>query len=798
MELKRYDIHLDVDFDSSGFKGNETIEIDGAADELSLDSADIEITSVEVDSGQCSWSYDIEGKKLTVGGRGFRKVKVAFAGKALEGGLHGFYKSSYNGGYFLSTQFEPVGARNVFPCLDDPSKKAVFSISIRVGEGLSVISNMPVAREERSDGSKTVTFEDTPRMSTYLLFAGIGRFEEQRLPGGFEVIVASAPNRRGKGEFAIVNGRLFLSEYERYYSIPYPLEKLHLVAVPEFAVGAMENWGAITFREVALLVDESTSVSNKRLIASVLAHEIAHQWFGNLVTMKWWNDLWLNESFATYMSSVIVDRIYPDWEVWSDFLTSETSGAMVGDSLKSTHPIEVEVGKPEEINQIFDEISYGKGASVLRMVASYIGEESFRNGVNAYLKKFSYSNAKSSDLWESLEKSSSEPVGHIMKEWVGTAGFPVITARYDKGGIRLTQERFLLGGSGDGKVWPIPIQYMIDGKKGRLLMTGREALIEASSEPTSLNLNAGQTGFYRVEYDRTLHPALMSGLHHMEDAEKYGIVSDLYYFLLSGRADINEYLAFVRLLEEDSSYIVVSGIAGQLGRLKEIVPENEELSSAFRRFYRGQLRRIGTDRKEGENENSAVLRERLTEGLAMYDDEFASEHAKRFESMFEQAAELRGSVGIAYARSVGEQAFDPLVDKMKNASSDADSMKALLGLASFKDPALVGKVLELAFSGTINKGHISYMVYMTAVNPEGKDRLWSWFVENRDRLFKTYAGTGMNGAMTETVIARAGIGKRAEVEEYFARNSIPEADMGIAKGLELLGVYSQLRERYAG
>ncbi len=795
MELKSYSIHLDVDFNTSRYTGEEEIVLDGAADYFELDAVGLSIKSVKVNVGACSWDHDTDGGKIMIRGLQFSKITLDFAGKALEGGLHGFYKSSYSGGYFLTTQFEPVGARHLFPCVDNPSWKAIFEISVTVDRELTVISNTGVKSIGELGDKKRVSFEKTPRMSTYLLFVGIGVYVEQRLSDGFDVIAASTEKQKGKGKFAIENARLFLAEYEKYYSIAYPLNKLHLVAVPQFAAGAMENWGAITFREVVMLADETTSVANKRLIASVLAHEIAHQWFGNLVTMKWWNDLWLNESFATYMSSVIVDRVYPKWEVWSDFLTTETNGAMIGDSLRNTHPIEVEVGKPDEINQIFDEISYGKGASVLRMVASYIGEKSFREGVNAYLRKFSYSNATSSDLWKSLEISSNEPVAKIMEKWLGTPGFPVVIAAQNGRGLELSQERFLLNGKEKEATWPIPVHYQINGLERKLLLEGKTAHIDAP-DLKQLNLNIAQTGFYRVLYDAALYDRIAETIDTLREDEKWGIASDLFYFLLSGRVELHQYLRFVNLLMNDSSYIVVSGISSNLALLREIVPDNTELSATFMKFFRSQLTRIGRDRIEGEDENSAVLRESLTNGLARYDTEFASQHAIRFENLDEQPPELRSSIGIAYARSRGADAFDPLFNNLRNARSDADAMKTIFALTSFREPELVRKTLDLAFKGDVNIAHIVYLVYNTAMNPEGKRVLWEWFKSNREALLKTYAGTGLNNSMIEYLIARAGIMNRKDVENYFKDEKIPEASRGIAKGLELLNAYSRFREKY--
>ena len=346
-------------------------------------------------------------------------VELDYEGTVLTDKLVGFYRSRYGDGYLLTTQFAASEARRMLPCIDRPDRKAVFHVSVTVSQDLQVILNTPARSSTEADGTRITYFDPTPRMATYLLYLGIGHFDSVRSHAGAVGLATYTPPGRGaSGVYALSVAEKLLPEYERYYGIPYPLPKLDLVAVPEFWAGAMENWGAIAFSEMALLADSSTSTLRRRGIAETTAHEMAHMWFGNLVTMNWWSDIWLNESFATFMSYRILDRAYPDFESWSDFLPRWCASAFREDSLQSTHPIFQSVENADEINQIFDEISYGKGASVLRMIERYLGEETFRKGINAYLERFQYANASHDDLWTALEEVSQSPVRRIMNEWI--------------------------------------------------------------------------------------------------------------------------------------------------------------------------------------------------------------------------------------------------------------------------------------------------------------------------------------------------------------------------------------------
>src|SRR6266849_873800 len=341
---------------------------------------------------------------------------------------------------------------------------------------------MPIESEKKEGAKKTVTFQKTPKMSTYLRYLGVGKFAEDRNSHGkteLYAAYAARPKSIVKTEFSFEAAQKVLDFYETYFGIPYSLPKLHQVAVPEFAYGAMENWGAIAYREILMHVDKDTSVKAKKRVAGVIAHEIAHMWFGDLVTMKWWDDIWLNESFATFMGHKSVDSAYPQWAIWDDFVRTEMAGfcpspehrgALARDGLKSTHPIEARVKDPEEIEELFDEISYGKGASILRMIEAYIGHENFQKGVANYLQEFRYSNASGRDFWSHLQKASGAEVSRIMEAWISKAGYPIVTAAFSNGKLLLEQERFLLAGGIDKRTWPVPITMSVEGKAQRVLL----------------------------------------------------------------------------------------------------------------------------------------------------------------------------------------------------------------------------------------------------------------------------------------------------------------------------------------
>lgn len=810
MKIKNYKLSLEIDFYDLGFRGLNTITCSGLEDELILDSSGLEIDSVSLSGRPLKFQQDRERKKVIVAGFSSRetgqedelKIEVAYHGRVSEETLHGLYKSRYDGGYLIATDFEPNGARLVFPCVDDPKYKAEFDLEIITQKGLVVTSNT-IEKETMSVDEKRSrhVFERTPPMSTYLFYFGIGNFEQSRLThGDIEFRALTRPGQASKGIFALDHAAKFLQLYAEYYSIAYPFPKLDLIALPEYTAGAMENWGAITFREVALLVDENSSASNRRGVVEVLGHEIAHQWFGDLVTMEWWNDLWLNESFATFMESKMTDRLYPEWNIWSDFLQEMSGGAMLGDSLESTHPIDVDVKAPEEVSQIFDEISYGKGASILRMIEAWIGEDAFRDGVRKYLTQFSYQNARGSDLWKKLQEVSGKPASEVMEAWIQKPGYPVVKVSREDGMLRLTQERFVLRKSirnkYQGTTWPIPIVVTVGGKSVNFLLSERSQSLQIEgSDSSGIKLNAGQTGFYRVLYDENSYSWIGRRFESLPTFDRWGIISDLFAFLVADSVSPQLYLDFIQRATNDAEYLVVDAVSGQLEFLRSLSPGSARLKEIYLDYHRKHIARLGLYPRNEEKDNDKILRGRIATGLALEDPTFAGDLAKRFREYDRQVPDIRTAVATSFALTNGEASFSELVAMMKKMGNEADVIKILSALASYHEPSLVTKSLDFCVGGEINRADSVYAIFAAAQNPHSRAVTWEWVTKNLETLLELFRGTPTVSFLLQEVIARTGIGREQEVRDYFSKIKIKEADKGITKGLELLDAYSDLAHR---
>ncbi|MCH7677283.1 hypothetical protein IH879_20365, partial [candidate division KSB1 bacterium] len=499
-------IHLNLDPDKDVYSGTTKIELEIAAplSSFRLHGKNFEIAKMSLIQNYkritCNFEFQEFGllkitprEALTPGKY---KIEFEFNGSFSKKGegIVKFTKDSLN---YIYTQMQDIYARQFFPCFDEPGKKAEFLVSMFVNKNLETISNMPITSEEIKGNKKLVKFERTPLMSTYLLYMGVGEFEylESDYENRTKIRIVTTPGKKSQGKFALDITKKVLKYFEDYTGINYPLPKLDMIAIPDFAVGAMENWGAITFREILLLSTKNTSFRVKRDIAMVVAHELWHQWSGNLVTMKWWNDLWLNESFANYMGYKALDHYFPEWNIWEYHLESETLGALSIDSLKTTHPISVDVKSANEIEELFDEISYGKGGSVLRMIDSFLGEETFRKGVSFYLNKFKYSNAEADDFWICLSKFSKEDIRKIAKSWINQPGYPLL--KVESRGENLVIEQEAFQDAFRGQRWLIPLTIRSGGKVKTVVIKKRRQKIKIKSKNFKLNYN--QTGFLRVK-----------------------------------------------------------------------------------------------------------------------------------------------------------------------------------------------------------------------------------------------------------------------------------------------------------
>jgi tricorn protease interacting factor F2/3 len=556
-----------------------------------------------------------------------------------------------------------------------------------------------------------------------------------------------------------------------------------LIAVPEFAAGAMENWGAITFREAALQIDENSSFATRKRVAEVVAHEIAHQWFGNLVTMKWWNDLWLNESFATLMAYKTLDAAYPRWKTWHDFLINETSGAMSMDSLRSTHAIEVDVKSPSEIEQIFDAITYGKGASILRMIEAYMGPDDFRKGIRSYLKRHKFSNATGEDLWNLLGVSSGNQVERIMNEWIAKPGHPIVTVMMDGERLVLRQERFLLLSERENVIWPIPITMNVNGKPKKLLLDKEEETLEVKAL-TSLQLNVDRTGFYRVYY-KELDDLVWRA--HLSASDRWGIVFDAAAFLQAGKISFPEYLSLIKRYYEEQEYLPARELSNQLAFLYSVT--GSRIAEASRDFHRSQLRIL----ENKKDEISSMLRGIIAARLVMIDDSYAAELGSKFRNYEKIEPNMREAVAVAYARSYSD--LESIVKKHRESDSDEEKLRLLSAMMTFKEKQLLSKSLELIPRNEVKKQDISNLILSGTRNPDARQTIWEWLRLNMAYLRKVNEGYGGLGRVLQYSVPVLGLGRIEEVKRFFERNRIPEARRGIDAALERLEIYDRLVER---
>jgi tricorn protease interacting factor F2/3 len=499
--------------------------------------------------------------------------------------------------------------------------------------------------------------------------------------------------------------------------------------------------------------------------------------------MKWWDDLWLNESFATFMAYKATDSIFPQWVVWQDFVRGETAGALDRDSLVNTHPIEVKVNSPSEIEEIFDDISYGKGASIIRMLEAYAGEDHFMRGVRSYLEKYKFSNAAGNDLWNQIEQASKTRVKAIMSEWIRKPGYPVVNVKLDGKRLMIRQERFLLSGSSEPSNWPVPITLKVNGKEQKLLMEKSEESMAVPEGVDSLKLNLEETGFYRVYYEGLYDRVWRSNL---SPVDRYGIVSDAHAFTIQGKMDFSQYLALLERYMNEQEYLPAFEVSDQLSSLYAITGKVEGIS---RRFHKTQLK-ILANRKD---ENSIVLRGSMSSRLALLDTEYAKELASKFNDYASVEPDMKQAMVVAHARSSGD--LEGLFENYRNRPSEEEKSRFLVGLTSFSKPSLNARAMALASSGEIRKQHVGTLLGSATRNPEAREVTWNWIAEKFDWLRGIYEGTGVVSRYLTYMLPILGIGRAEEVTKFFIQNKVPEIAKGAEAGLEKLRINQAFLKR---
>ena len=786
LEVEHYDLFIDLDFQGLTYKG--TLEVKLKADgDVVLNSVGLEIERIRRDNVDCR--FILKDGDLSIETGAFDgALRIDYSGR-IPDSLAGIYRAPYDGTHIVTTHFEAAQARRMFPCIDRPDVKAEFKLSVRTDNELDAISNMPI-ESETADGrnKKIVKFQPTPRMSTYLLYLGVGKFQatSERV-GETEIIVATTPGKAGHCRFAEEEARKAIEFFNAYYKIPYALPKIHLVAVPEFPMGAMENWGAITFREILLLVDENTSTRIRMRAAMAIAHELAHQWFGDLVTMKWWDDIWLNESFATYMAYKAIDHAHPEWRIWKNFFNGEPraetlEGAMKRDMLKNTHPIQVPVNSPDEMEEIFDEISYGKGAHILQMIDDFVGEDAFREGVHRYLSKHSYSNATGNDLWSAIEDASGKPVRKIMSAWVQQAGFPIVTVSMDSGKLKFSQKRFLISGKPEKATWPVPLVAEVNGERRSILMEDSEGEINIGAL-SSLRVNPDRRGYYTIN-NRGLDDVISGSKPSAND--RWGIVFDASLSLLSDTIDFKEFLSLLKRFQDEEDPLPAQEVSDQLALLHTLAPSKiEEISKLYHRKFLEMF-------KDKTDPNSLVLCGQLAGNLAMVDKEYAARLAEEFKEYANVTPDMRAAVAVAYAKSTNN--LEDLIAAYRKCTSDEDRVKVLGAMTVFTDERLVSKALDFALSGEVKRQDVVAAVSGAAQNPHVRNMMWEWFKSKIRRLQELYAGTGLMSSLLASTIPVLCLGQVQEAETYFTEHMLPDSETGVKVGLEKLRAYDRLRK----
>ncbi len=732
--------------------------------------------------------------------------------------LHGFYRSTYKDAQgtdkpLASTQFESTDARRAFPCWDEPAFKAVFQVTLVVDQGLTAVSNTRVVRETalRGSGKKEVVFADSIKMSTYLVAFIVGEFEQTEpvIADGVPLSVWAVPGKRNLAGFAVEIGKASLEYFSHYYGIRYPGDKLDLIAIPDFASGAMENLGAITFRETALLVDaEKAARAELERVADVVSHENAHMWFGDLVTMKWWNGLWLNEAFATFMEMLAVDAWKPEWRRWDSFTISRAA-AMQVDGLKSTRPIEFPVEKPEEAAGMFDVLTYEKGASVLRMLEQYLGDDAFRDGIRLYLKRHAYANAETTDLWDALEASTRQPVRALMDGWIFQAGYPLISVEKEPSGIKLAQQifRYLQDGTDQERNWHVPLFLRAGTKNGlvekTLLLTDREARVEIPDADWVV-VNAGGHGYYRIRYSGDLISALKERLQiSLSSVERFGLVNDTWASTLAGWTQLPDYLSLVDLLRDENDINVWATAIGSSHHLKRILfdPQNIVLEERLRAVMRPVLERLGWTAKAGEAALVSQLRGDLIGALGTVgEDNDCQRRARELYALYEKDPDsvepnLVPALVAIVAHTGNRAEYERFYGKFKSAKTPQEETRYLFALAAFRQGELIDRTLKMTVSGEVRTQNSPYLMRSILLNKDAREKAWAFMKTHWEEMTRQYPDNAIP-RMCEGIIGLVSPELERDVRQFFAEHPVKQGAKQMEQHLERLHIAVTCQERW--
>ena len=820
-----YAIRLDLDFDELEFDGAVSIDIgvSETTDEIVLNAADLEIESVELDQGEVAvegLSFDDEYEKMTISlatpiRPGSYSLDIEYRG-TINDQLKGLYQSIYRDPegeehLIATSQCQSTDARRVLPCWDEPDFKATFQTTMVVPEGLEAYSNTrELDRVDLGDGRVEFRFAPTMRMSSYLLAFVAGPFEatDPREVLGTPIRIIVPKGNLHLTDVALDNA-VFCFEYlSDYYGIPYPGDKLDHIAIPDFAAGAMENVGLITYRDAYLIIDEEKA-SQAELQASldVIGHEVAHQWFGNLVTLAWWEGAWLNEAFASFMELKATDAKKPEWKRWLAFANLEVPWAMGTDQLATTRPIEFEVNAPAEVDEMFDAITYGKGSAVLRMIEMFIDEERFRIGVGNYLSKHQYGNTVTPDLWEALDGVCVWPVSEIMDTWVYQRGFPQIEVRRTTEGLKLSQRRYLaIPDESDSTIWQVPLQIRgsVDGEpfQRKVLLGSDEDTVRLEGALDWVVANAGGHGFYRTSYSDDLFEDLFSNLKELDDIERYSLVSDTLAFVRNGQVPAASFLDLIGRFQDEQEHAIWSVIVSGLS-LVEHHALDETVRDRFEEFVRELLRpafdRLGWEPAEGEADLDRKLRGMLISALGnLGQDEKIIERATSIASDVldgegEADPEVITAALSVYAYNGGSSEYETLWKTYRKAITPLEQRRYLRSVAGVQQDDLAVSTLDKIIDEDI-RTQDGFWVLAHLLGGDAGPAVWNSARQRWDDVLAVMPGSTRQ-RVVEGLPALSQPEVAADVKAFFSEHPIPDARRALAQRLERLNANVTLRER---
>jgi aminopeptidase N len=801
-----YQAHLAPDISANTFSGTETVEIEVLkatstimlnAAALDIDSAalsgkgmkDLKLTPV-LDEKQETLSFSLPQPLAP----GRYRLELAFRGKINREG-RGLFYVNYQAGKadkkLIATTMEPTDARRMLPTWDEPAFRARFRLSVDLPAGLKAYSNTPVDKQTGIAGGKQrISFKPTPKMPSYLVVLAAGEFERiSTKQDGVEIGVVTTEGKKEKGAFALNASRDLLHFYNNYFGVPYPLAKLDQIAIPNGFNGAMENWGGIVYNENTLLYDPKTSPEHiKQLTFSVNAHEMAHQWFGNLVTMAWWDNLWLNEGFASWMASKATEHFHPEWRPYLANI-GDRERVMNLDARKTTHPIQTPVETEAQAADAFDDITYEKGQAFLRMLEAYLGEDAFRKGIRAYMQKHQYSNTTSADLWTALERASGKPVGKLASDWTTQPGFPLIKVEQacedGKRKVTLSQQQFRLDEPAtDKRLWSVPLQVgTVNGKAMTTLLTNASANVMLPGCEGALVVDPHSVGYFRIQYDRATFDALAGQAARLPDATRLKLLNDTWTQVTAGLVPLDAWLKLAAQLGDEPRLAVWESIIGNLNFLDSLArgePERPQVARFIAGFAKPKLVKLGWDEMAGETVEDAQLRALLAGALARSGDEEAIAQARsRFKRWLADPAAVSpamiGFVTSAAGRYADQQTFDAIAQRMQQTQNNEERSRLLGALIQVQDPALADKVLQMALSPDTPPTQVAGIVQ--GVGRSHLDQAWNFAVANREQLMKTQDSMGRNRAFPGIVAASSSAQDAQRMEDYVRQNFEADAQV---------------------